>query len=764
MRRLSKLTLVLTWASAALYLSADSPGETHWAFRPVVRSAPPGVREPVGIRNPIDRFLRARLEREGLQPQDEAERGVLIRRVYFSLIGLPPTPEEVEAFENDRDPLAYEKLVERLLASPHFGERWARHWLDVVRFAESDGFEMNQARTSAWPYREYVIRAFNEDRPYDRFVREQLAGDVLGEDAATGFLVAGPVDKVKSPDPVLTAQQRADEMHDMIATVGSTFLGLTIGCARCHAHKFDPIPQTDYYALAALLAGVQHGERPVRSAAAPLVSDDTLAATPGSMPARLRPPVQTGRNVDRFGPVEAKFVRFTIRATSGAEPCLDELEIFTAEPAPRNVALAPAGAKVQASSSLPGYAIHRLEHLHDGKYGNDHSWISNEAGKGWVQIELAKPERIERVVWSRDRTEPPRYRDRLATSYVIEVSNDGATWQPVAGSHDRAATTATAYVGRMTAPGSVHRLHRGDVTQPRELAMPGLLSALGPARAVSAASSDAQRRQALAEWIVDPRHPLTARVMVNRLWHYHFGTGLVDTPSDFGKNGSRPTHPELLDWLACELMESGWSLKHIHRLIVTTAAFCRDSAASAAGLARDAQSRLLWRFPPRRLEAEALRDAILAVSGKLDRRMGGPGFDLFEPNTNYVKVYTPRRDFGPETFRRMVYQAKPRMQLDDTFGAFDCPDAGQIAPRRGRSITPLQALNLLNSPFLMQQSEYFAERLREEPAPVRRAFLLAFGRPPSAEEEAAGERLARAHGLAMLCRALFNANEFVFLR
>ena len=272
----------------------------------------------------------------------------------------------------------------------------------------------------------------------------------------------------------------------------------------------------------------------------------------------------------------------------------------------------------------------------------------------------------------------------------------------------------------------------------------------------------------MAKWITDPRHPLTARVLVNRLWHYHFGTGLVATPSDFGLNGARPSHPELIDWLAAEFVKRGWSQKAIHRLIVLSATYRQASAANSKGMAADAGSRLLWRYPPRRLEAEPLRDAVLAVSGNLDLRMGGPGFDLFEPNTNYVKVYNPKKVFGPAEWRRMVYQNKPRMQLDDVFGSFDCPDAGQIAPRRTSSTTALQALNLLNSRFMVQQAGTFAERLRQEagddaPAQVRRGFRLAFQREATGAELSAATKLVREYGLTALCRALLNANEFLYV-
>ncbi len=752
--QIAKLT---AWIEAgATWPEEAAMEQPHWSFQPVRKPTFPDE-----VLNPIDALIAARLVKDGLKLSPAADRRTLIRRLTFDLIGLPPTPEQIADFLKDSSPTAVEKLVDRLLASPQFGERQARHWLDVVRFAESHGFEMNQVRPTAYHYRDYVIRSFNDDKPYDQFVKEQIAGDVLAADAATGFLVAGPWDQVKSPDPVLTAQQRADELHDMISTTGSAFLGLTVGCARCHNHKFDPISHADYHAVKAVFAGVQHGERAMRPA-------------PGAVAAKtVRPPVKAGGNVENFPPMDAKFVRFTITKAGGAQPCIDELEVFTADGAEsKNVALAAAGATATASGTLPGYAIHQLAHINDGKYGNSFSWISNEPDKGWVMIEFAKAFRVDRVMWSRDRATPPMYEDRLATDYTVELSLDGKAWKTVATGADRPRTNGggpTAYCGRMEGTPEVFRLNRGEVTQPKEKIGPGVLASFGSKKPMTEANTDGERRLAFAEWVTDPAHPLTARVIVNRIWQHHFGVGLVETPSDFGCNGAKPTHPELLDWLAAELVEHRWSLKHIHRLIVTSATYRQPGQVVPAALAKDAQSRLLWRFPPQRLEAECIRDTILAVSGKLDLTMGGPGFDLFQPNGNYVKVYTPKVEFGPDTFRRMVYQSKPRMQLDDTFGAFDCPDAGQIAPKRSSSTTPLQALNLLNSPFLLQQSGFLAERLRNEAGEdvgkqVSRGFALVFGREPTTEEQSAAVKLIATHGLPAFCRAVFNANEFVFVR
>ncbi len=826
-----QIALLRAWIDQGANWPDDSGDarKMHWAFQPVKRPTAPKIQDSgFRIQNPVDAFVAAKLKEKKLASSPEADRRTLIRRLSFDVIGLPPTPEEVEAFVADKSPQAYENLVERLLASPHFGERWARHWLDVVRFAESHGFEMNRMRPNAWPYRDYVIRAFNEDKPYDQFVREQLAGDALGADEATGFIVGGPWDQVKSPDPVLTAQQRADELHDMVGTTGATFLGLTVNCARCHNHKFDPISTQDYYSMVACFAGVQHGDHPLKTAddqerkakAEQVRAELALinkqlerfeppAQTGTNAPARWRPPVNARLNVERVAPVEARFIRFTVFATSDNnryEPCLDELEVWTNEETPRNVSLASAGAKATSSGNYPGNTKHTLEHLNDGIYGNDHSWISNERGKGWVQLEFAQKFTISKIVWGRDREE--KFKDRLAVNYRIEAATAPGAWRVIASSEDRKPfapeakpepayaseglspadaaelqrllteqqslsarlkelTAAPAvYAGMFVKPGETFRLHRGDVTQKREPVAPGALAEFGAKMQLPADAPEQERRLVLAKWITDPRHPLTARVIVNRLWHYHFGTGIVDTPSDFGINGGRPTHPELLDWLASELVASGWKLKHIHRLILLSATYRQSGVVNEKALHVDAASRLLWRFPPRRLEAEPLRDAILAVSGKLDLRLGGPGFDLFVPNDNYVKVYKPKTEFGPAEFRRMVYQSKPRVELDDVFGAFDCPDAGQIAPKRTSSTTPLQALNLLNSAFTLQQAGYFAERVEHEAgtnaeAQTKRAFQLAFGRAPSKEEITASAKLIREHGLLVLCRALFNANEFV---
>ena len=523
----------------------------------------------------------------------------------------------------------------------------------------------------------------------------------------------------------------------------------------------------------------------------------------------LRAPVSHQATEDHFDAIEAKFLRFNITACSTGEPCIDELEVFT--PASRNIART---AKVTVSNTYAdGTNVnHRREHLNDGQYGNARSWISGQKGGGWAQLEFEKPEIINRIVWSRDRStgKGRHYDDRLATGYRIEVSADGTNWKLVASSSDRLADTfrtritaiptlsdvpaekaaevaklaqkrtglldeiqrlsthPMVYAGTFAQPEPTHRNHRGDPMQPREEIAPAALSKIGKPLTLPADTPEQERRVALANWITDPANPLTARVIVNRLWHYHFGTGLVDTPSDFGLNGSRPTHPELLDYLANELITHKWSLKHIHKLILMSRAFQQSSAMNTLAYQADSSARLLWRFQPRRLEAEAIRDTILATSGQLDLKMGGPGFDLFEPNDNYVKVYATKTEYGPAEFRRMVYQSKPRTMLDDFFGAFDCPDAGQPQPKRTASTTPLQALNLLNSRFALQQADYLAKRLEMEAGPdlgkqIARAFHLLFNHAPSTEEQTDSAALAKSHGLPALCRALYNSNEFIRL-
>ena len=799
----------------------------HWSFQPVAKVTPPALKDP-WIKNPVDAFILAKLQTKKLSPSPVADRVTLIRRLCLVLHGLPPTPDQVARFAGDKSPDAYDQLVERLLASPHYGERWGRHWLDVVRFGETHGFEMNRERPTAYHYRDYVIKSLNDDKPYDLFVKEQIAGDAFGADIGTGFLVAGPYDQVKSPDKNLTLMQRQDELADMINTTGTTFLGLSMGCARCHNHKFDPVLQRDYYAWSAVFAGVRHAERAIPDPSAPLRNEQITSikkqiATLEQQLAPLRveakrieanklvksskrPAVSPLVNEERFTPVDASLVRFLVKATNtGSEPCIDELEVYDTDG--RNVALATAGATATASGTLSGYAIHKLKHINDGRTGNDHSWISNTASKGWVQIALKKPAKIDRIVWGRDRKK--RFADRLATDYLIEVATQPDRWSPVASSVGRqpfpnaklspdsfvallppakarvardllsrhmqlnndlktlAATSTKAWIGTFAQPGATHRLYRGDPMAPREAVAPDALTVLGTL-GLKMNEPEQQRRVKLAEWIARGDHPLTARVLVNRVWQYHFGVGIVDTPNDFGANGTTPSHPQMLDWLAGELVQRGWSIKHVHRLVLKSNTYQQSSKPRAGALAVDGDARLLWRFPPRRLEAEAIRDCILQVSGVLDKRVGGPGFSAFVIDNENVRHYHPKKMFGPADWRRMIYMTKVRQEQDAVFGAFDCPDGNQVMPKRSRSTTPLQALNLLNSKFMTQQAGIMADRLRREAGKdasrqVERAFTLFYNREPTATEIADATKLIVDHGLESFCRAMQNTNEFLFI-
>ena len=515
--------------------------------------------------------------------------------------------------------------------------------------------------------------------------------------------------------------------------------------------------------------------------------------------------INARENADRFAPVKAKRVRFTIRATTNLEPCLDELEVFNTEGA--NVALETAGAKRQASGSIGVAERHELRFLNDGRYGNSRSWMGNEIGKGWVEIEFAKEETIERVVWGRDRE--GKFKDRLAIDYRIEIGDSVGQWTLVADAGDRkkfdpdgekeagkfslngltpaeaeraapllrektanetkikAANNAQkVFAGMFRQPDQIHLLHRGDPEQPKDLVVPAVLGAFGNLT-LSEETPEQKRRLALADWIAGPSNPLTARVMVNRIWQGHFGRGLVATPSDFGNNGMPPSHPELLNWLAGEFVRSGWSVKHLHRLIVTSETYRQASSANPAAAAKDADNQLLWRFPTRRLEAEVIRDSILAVSGRLDLKMYGVGYNLFDQRGG-LSGFNPVESPTGEGLRRMIYAHKVRREPEAVFGAFDCPDAGQSTAVRRESTTPIQALNLFNSRFTLEQAEAFASRVKTEAgsdpdAQIRHAFQLALQRDPTPEELAEISAVVADHGLAVLARALFNSNEFLFL-
>ena len=805
---------------------AQRSGADWWSFQPIHRPPVPSTIRNDWCHSAVDAFILARLFDHKLKPSAEADRRTYIRRVTLDLTGLMPTPEETETFINDRSADAYEKLVDRLLASPHYGERWGQHWLDIVRFAESSGYENNVARENAWPYRDYVIRSFNEDRPYARFVREQLAGDALANgdplvDAATGFLVSGPTDLNVTQVVAANLLKRQNDLDDMIGTTGSAFMGLTVNCARCHDHKFDPISQKDYYGLQAVLSGIRHDEHPWRDAEyeqrrreeakaraelallyRKIDEAEPLASERGATPAR--PAVNPRRNVERFAPVSAKILRMTITATvQDDNPALDEIEVWSAGETPRNLALAIEGGKEKASSE--GGERFKMRNLNDGRYGSDRIWVSGLPGKGLVTIEFPQTAKIDRVVWSRDRL--GKGNNRLASAYTIEVSTDGKEWKAVAGSWDRLPARKpgsgaaaqpkndnaeraewlrqvdrlekhraellegrTVYAGAFKLPDPAFILKAGDPTVPLDEVGPSAIRILGKPLAADASTPDLKRRLALADWILDEANPLPDRVMVNRIWHHHFGAGLVRTPGDFGFNGDRPSHPELARLAGSRVPRqrpARQAAPSAHRSVqhlppsepggpASTGRRCRLPAAVALSAAPRGSG-----GNPR------LHPASQRLSGHAH---GRSRLQALGPVVEVVVQYTPKEKLGPETYRRMVYQFRPRIHKDETFGAFDCPETNLPTPKRTISTTALQALNLLNSPFILEQSEHFAERLSRDignndpAAHVRRAFAIAFGREPTTIEQDAAVAFIREQGLAMFCRTLFNANEFVYVR
>ena len=792
-----------------LLLSAlATSAETHWSLQPISRPA-----TPEGI-HPVDYFVGKQLGEKRLQLSPVANREVLLRRVTLDLIGLPPTVKELNDFCTDKrpTPIAFAAVVERLLASPRYGERWAQHWLDVIRWAETVGFETNTERPAAWHYRDWVIAAFNRDLPYDRFIRDQLAGDVTGADAALGFLVSGPALQPGQigRDEEAMRSARQDELDEVIRTVSQAMLGLTIGCARCHDHKFDPILQKDYYGMQAVFAGLRYGNRRLRGtendawtakvpAARAKVQQLQTELNALSKKHALRPPLASVQT-ESFEPVLTQSVRMKIAATAnGAAASIYEFEAWT--PQKQNAALASTGAVPSASSFALANQTRHFENLNDGSVNRRQSfpWVAASAGPAWFSINFPKPVRLQSVTWHNGSSIP--------ADYVIEVLRPDNVWQPIADTTDRLPRTddrrapdkvklsgmdadqvksIMAHIGQLrkaqrelarlnagpqtfaanfAAPDPTWLLRRGDPMQRLEElppSIPGVLGKLQPKDPTEPA-----RRLALAQHLTRPDHPLTARVLVNRVWQKHFGAGLVDTPSDFGKMGNAPSHPQLLDWLASEFVRQGWSLKQLHRRILTSRTYQQANRPNAKASRIDADSRLLWRFPPRRLEAEAIRDSMLQISGKLNLQTGGRGFDFFNQRGG-LSDYHSKETFEADGWRRMIYAHKVRMQAVDIFGAFDCPDAGQMKPRRTRSITPVQSLSLLNSPFSNRQAGFFAARVRREAgenpeAQVTHAFRLATARDPNPRELATLTTLAKNHNLEQACRVLFNTSAFLTL-
>ncbi len=674
-----------------------------WLLHKPSEPAPPAVKDARWVKNPIDQFILAKLEAQGLEPAPPATKRALLRRVYFDLIGLPPTPAEIDAFESDLTPDAYEKVVDKLLADPRYGERWGRHWLDLARFAESDGFAIDGERPTAWRYRDYVIRSFNKDRPYDTFIKEQIAGDEMqGANrserlVALGFLRMGTWEA----DANFKTQLRQDVLNDITTTVGQVFLGFTVGCARCHDHKYDPIPQRDFYRLQAFFAPMRVEDRP-----APFAD-----------------------------PEHPKLMKANQR-------------------------------KYEDESEDANDALKKVEERLKDKFAGVHK-SQPETKKGGDFMKALKDAKdptfsaAERQEWN-DARDNARKLTEMAARYRPMAYSVSDVVPP------QVPTLSDTYV-----------LAGGELANKGDKVEPGFLQAVvgkdEPAK-IPFAGGSSGRRTALAEWIASPGNPLTARVIVNRLWQHHFGEGIVRTPSDFGINGDRPSHPELLDWLATQLVAQHWSLKAVHRLMLTSNAY-RQSTENPnyeKYAQADPKNQLLWRMNWIRLEGETIRDSVLAISGELQTSDGGPGVFVSVPSDvaegfEFFKWFPSSEK---DQARRTIYTFQRRSVMNPMIEVFDGANMSEVCSRRSTTVVPTQAFALMNSPFMNDQAKHFADRVIEfagddRKKEVDKAFLLALGRPPSSAEREKAVQLFTAaparDALARLGLVLFNLNEFLYL-
>ena len=856
--------------NAADQAARRDPRLDHWSVQP--------LRKDFGTAKSVDDFVSARLKVAGLRMSPEADRRTLIRRLSFDLHGLPPSPERVEAFVRDDSPDAYAKLVDELLASPRYGERWARHWLDIAHYADTHGFERDQLRPNAWRYRDYVVASLNADKPYDRFIREQIAGDVLTPAdpeaiIATGFLAAGPWDfvgQVETKSDMLKRAARAGDLDDMVTQVVTSTMAVTMNCARCHDHKLDPITQREYYGLWAIFAGVKREDRHVdpkeqvrydrekavlEQRLTELRSDIARLSGEGFALASLLP---VGTGIDRSnGEITKKEQHYLrdIRANvlqrvakvpgvlgvflpdGKADIKVDDRTVLKGLPKTSGYAwdtIANRPLQGQRTTKLDGidYAakgrtllglhanggitfdlekIRRLSGLREGRLTGVVGFGASETAaetKADLTVFVDEQIKFQRLRLRKKETvalDVPIPADARTLTLVATDGGDGIgsdllfigdpKLEPTAKESQLSsadaerlkslraeAKAADAAVKQLKAPAMVYAAvpqkeipvikvnRRGN---PEDLGEEVTPTAFGwvkhaPPGLGGSDRPEGERRLALAEWITHPDNPLTRRTIVNRLWHHHFGQGIVTTPSDFGLGGDRPSHPELLDWLAEELRRNDWRLKPVHRLIVTSATYRQSSLAQdpkAAGL--DSSNRLLWRQNPRRLDAESLRDSVLAVSGKLDLTMGGPGFKDFDYVEAYAPIYNYVSPDKPELWRRSIYRFVVRTTPHTFMAALDCPDPANLTPARNRTTTATQALALSNNEFMLRQARHLATRVENEGGPgaagVDRTFALAFQRAPTASERQAAVSLVNEQGLFALCRALLNANEFAYL-
>ncbi len=700
--------LLLAKLCAAFGMAAD---QEHWAFQPLKRPSIPTLRNSQPVVNPVDAFVLARLDEKGLKLSAPASRELLIRRVTFDLVGLPPTTAEIDGFIADTSPNAYEKLLNRLLASPHYGERWGRHWLDLVRFAETDGYEHDAVRPHAWRYRDYVVRSFNADKSYDRFVHEQIAGDELwpgDTDAliATGFALLGP-DMVDSADQV---QRRVNTLNDMTDTVGFAFLGLTLACARCHDHKFEPFTQRDYFAMQAhFTPAAFRRELPIPTAAE-RVAYDTAMKEFGANP----------------------IARELIRLEDPVRKKLFEAKLAKLSPEAQDAQRTPPERRNAEQSNLALETASMLE-------------ITEKELAGAFKGE-ERTRRKDLLDELKKLPKPPA----LPMAMVLGNSNG---------------TPAKTFV-----------LRRGEYSQPGDEVGPGfphVVTALhhkdiSSSTAPGASPQAAGRRTALANWLASTDNPLTARVMVNRIWQHHFGRGLVATPSDFGTRGQRPTHPELLDWLAGEFIARGWSVKQMHKLILMSTTYQASAEASPEALAHDPENKLYSHWSRLRLEGEVIRDSLLAIGGHLNLAMNGPGVfppipaEVFKGAKGWTPGATPE-----DSNRRSIYIFARRNLRFPFLEVFDAPDSNLSCPERLCSTTAPQSLTLLNAEDVLTAAKALAARVEREASTaderVALAYRLALGRWPSKAEAKLGHEFLATSPLSEFCRVMFNLNAFIYV-
>jgi len=741
-------------AAAGLSPFEDSvlpPGaRDYWAFQLPVRASVPASEI---YEHPVDRFLDVARREAGVTAGPKADPLTLLRRATLDLTGLPPTPEQINEFLADTERGAWERLIERLLDSPHYGERWGRHWMDVARYADSTGFEQDYVRPNAWRYRDYVISAFNKDKPYNRFLKEQIAGDELDHTTdetriATGFLRAGPRVQFREKD---NPERRHDYLDDVLATVGRGVLGMTVHCARCHDHKFDPILQKDYYSLQASIFGYVEIDYPLL--------DRTEVAAYRAANAELDERVRPLR--DQINAIE--------------EPHRDRLKLELIQARfPENVqraAMKPEAERTAGEQLLAAQVL---------SISPPRRQVIAALTAEETERRTALVEQVEALEQQRP-TEPPMA--EIVTDGDYRFAPDGPGDQIIGCPEcrippDEPGTFLYEKDGPVYKVPPSYFLGRGDPFSPGSQMSPGFLTVATygdpPTEIPRPDGRTSGRRLALAEWITSRDNPLTARVAVNRIWHHHFGRGIVRTLDNLGKMGDPPTHPELLDWLAVEFIERGWSVKELHRLLMTSEAYQTVSSyGNATNSQADPDNRLLWRYQAQRLEAEALRDSIMTASGGIDLAVGGEPIFPFIPQeileTSKGKGYWDNQPDGPDVWRRSVYVYRRRSLGFPFFDTFDLPDQNQTAAARNVSTVPTQALTLMNNEFVLNQAALFADRLeREAPGDldqqIELAYLIALTRTPTTNEVAVAKALVTEQSLVDLTHVMLNLNEFLYLR